>query len=60
MPDLFRPKNYPVRSPTDAKKRHGAAVNPPRLNEIGGMDKLHETYGVKKNSMTLRKPGGTK
>lgn len=57
---LFKPKAYPIRQPTEVKQKHGSMVNPPRLNQIGGMDKLHEKYGVKKNSMTLKKPGGTK
>lgn len=57
---LFKPKAYPIRQPTETKQRHGSMVNPPRMNQIGGMDKLNEKYGVKKNSMTLRKPGGTK
>ena len=57
---LFKPKAHPIRQPTETKLRHGSIMNPPRLNQIGGMDKLHETYGVKKNGMTLKKPGGTK
>ena len=57
---LFRPKAYPIRNPTDTKKKHGAIVNPPRMNQLGGLDKLHEPHGHFRNEMTLRKPGGTK
>lgn len=54
---LFRPKSYPARKPTDVRLNNGAIANPPRMSEIGGMDSLHK--GHRKNSMTLRKPGGT-
>ena len=57
---LFRPKAYPIRNPLDKKRHHGAVVNPPRMADIGGMDKLKEPHGHFKNDMTLRKPGGTK
>lgn len=62
MPDnsLFRPRAYPARKPTETSKQHGAILNPPRMSEIGGMDKLHEKYGKKPNSLNLRKPGGTR
>jgi hypothetical protein len=56
---LFRPKAYPIRKPTEVSKEHGRILNPPRMSEIGGMDKLHEKYGKKPNSLKLRKPGGT-
>ena len=57
--NLFRPKAYPARKPTETSKEHGRILNPPRMSEIGGMDKLHEKYGKKINSMRLKKPGGT-
>ena len=57
--NLFRPKAYPARKPTETSKDHGRIMNPPRMSEIGGMDKLHEKYGKKINSMRLKKPGGT-
>ena len=56
---LFKPKAFPARKPTDVKKQNGRILNPPRMSEIGGMDKLHEQYGKKSNNLTLRKPGGT-
>jgi len=37
MQTLFKPKMYPVRQPTDNKRRNGQVLNPPRLPEIGGM-----------------------
>lgn len=57
---LFRPKAYPARKPTETSKVHGNIMNPPRMSEIGGMDKLHEKYGKTVNQLKLRKPGGTK
>jgi len=56
---LFRPKAFPIRNPTDTKKQHGRVINPPRLNQMGGLDKLHEPNGHFKNNMNLSKPGGT-
>ena len=62
MPDnnLFRPKVYAARKPTETSKQHGAILNPPRMSEIGGLDKLHEKYGKKTNNLTIKKPGGTR
>jgi len=57
---LFRPKAYPIRKPTDVKLVNGSCHNPPRLSQLGGADKLQETYGMYKNDKTLRKPGGTR
>ena len=56
---LFRPKAYPIRKPTEVSKQHGRILNPSRMSELGGMDKLHEPYGKKVNNLKLRKPGGT-
>jgi hypothetical protein len=56
---LFRPAAYAIRKPTETSKEHGRVLNPPRMSEIGGMDKLHEKYGKKVNNLKLRKPGGT-
>ena len=56
---LFKPKNYPARKPTDTRLANGAILNPPRMSEIGGLSSLHKG-GHTKNQMTLKKPGGTK
>jgi len=56
---LFKPRAFPARKPTDVKKRNGRVLNPPRMAEIGGMDKLHEKYGKTVNQLKLTKPGGT-
>lgn len=57
---LFRPKAYPARKPTETSKQHGNILNPPRMSELGGLDKLHEKYSKKSNTLNLRKPGGTR
>ena len=58
--NLFKPKNYPARKPTDVRLHNGAVMNPPRMSEIGGLDALHKGGHVAKSHMNLRKPGGTK
>ena len=57
--NLFRPKAYPARKPTETSKQHGRILNPPRMSEIGGMDNIHEKYGKRSNNLTIKKPGGT-
>ena len=56
--NLFRPKNYPTRRPTDAKQENGAVVNPPRFMQVGGASSASKAHF--KNTLNLRKPGGTK
>lgn len=55
----LKPASYGIRDPLDLKKTKGRIVNPPRMNEIGGLDQLHEPYGHFKNEMTIKKPGST-
>ena len=57
---VFKPKSYAIRDPLSNKRHHGSVVNPPRMNELGGLDQLKEPHGHYKNDMSLRKPGGTK
>ena len=57
---LFKPKAFAIRNPTDLKRAHGRVVNPPRMNQMGGLDQLKEPHGHYKNDMNLKKPGGTK
>ena len=56
---LFKPKAFSIREPLDKKRHHGRIVNPPRMNQIGGLDQLNEPHGPFKNDMTLVKPGGS-
>ena len=53
---LFHPKAGGVRKPTDLSQTNGKVVNPPRTNQMGGLDKLHEPHGHFKNKMTVKKP----
>ena len=45
------------REPTSNTQDNGLIVNPPRLNQMGGLDKIHEKYGHFKNRMSIKKPG---
>lgn len=58
--DFMYPKAGSIRGPTDNAQNNGRIVNPPRLNQMGGFDKLKEKYGLFKNDKHIRKPGGTK
>lgn len=53
----MKPAGYGIRDPLDVKKNHGRVINPPRMNQFGGLDKLNEPYGHFKNEMTIKKPG---
>jgi hypothetical protein len=55
---MFRPKQFGVRMPTDNARRHGATLNPPRLPEIGGM--TTKNADQREASLTIKKPGGTR
>ena len=56
---MFYPKAYPIRQPTDNKKKHGDIVNPPRMAQLGGLSSTGKVSGLK-NDMRLRKPNDTK
>ena len=56
---LFKPKSFAIRAPLDTKRKHGRIVNPPRLNQMGGLDKANEPHGHYRNDMNLSKPGNT-
>lgn len=57
---VFKPKSYAIRNPLDKGRKHGQVVNPPRMNQLGGLDQIKEPHGHYKNDITLSKPGGTK
>lgn len=55
------PKAGSIRQPTSNSRHHGRIVNPPRMNQLAGLDQLHEPHGhYASKDMTIRKPGGTK
>ena len=56
---LFKPKAFSFRDPLDLKRQHGRITNPPRMNQMGGLDQLKEPHGHYKNDQNLRKPGDT-
>jgi hypothetical protein len=55
----LQPSARGQRSPTDNTKDNGLIVNPPRMNEIGGFDKIKEAHGPFKNRMSIRRPGSS-
>ena len=55
---LFAPKSYAIRQPTDNARKHGAIINPPRFPEMGGMTKSNADS--KEPDLRLKKPGGTR
>jgi len=57
--EFMKPASYSIRDPLDTKKNKGRIVNPPRLNQFGGLDQLHEPFGHFKNEMSVKKPSGT-
>ena len=57
--EWMKPAAYTIRDPLDLKKTKGRIINPPRMNQLGGLDQLHEPYGHFKNEMTVKKPGAS-
>lgn len=58
--DPLKARTVKARHPLDVNKRAGQHLNPPRMMEMGGASSLHPAGGIKRNSLSLRKPGGTK
>jgi hypothetical protein len=56
--EMFAPRSYAIRQPTDNNRRNGAILNPPRLPEIGGATK--NNMDKREDSLKLKKPGGTR
>jgi len=53
----LEPSAKNMRNPLDNRQDNGPVVNPPRLNQFGGLDKIKEPYGAFKNKMSIVKPG---
>jgi hypothetical protein len=53
----LEPSAKGMRNPLDNRQDNGPVVNPPRMNQFGGLDKLKEPYGAFKNKMSIVKPG---
>jgi len=58
--DPLKARSVKARNPLDTNKRNGQFLNPPRMMEMGGADALHKAGGPHKNSLTIKKPGGTR
>lgn len=56
--ELFKPKEYTIRTATNTGRRNGATINPPRLPEIGGMSTRNADK--REGELTIKKPGGTR
>ena len=67
QPGVVGPNSYPIRHPTEKKQEHGRMINPPRYNDLGGLDgpdKWHRDYltgsqSPQKNDITLERGGPT-
>lgn len=60
MPNKFlQPSDKGFRNPLDLNQENGFIVNPPRMNQQGGLDKIKEPKGPFKNSFMIKKPGST-
>jgi len=53
----LEPSAKGMRNPIDNRQDNGPVVNPPRMNQFGGLDKIKEPYGAFKNKMSIVKPG---
>ena len=58
--DPLKARTVKARSPLDTNQRAGQHLNAPRMMQMGGASALHVAGGPKRNSLSLRKPGGTK
>ena len=57
MPSRFlEPSPNGLRKPTDVQKENGQFINPPRMAEHGGLDKMSRI--AQKNPFTISKPNG--
>jgi len=45
MPGVVAPDRYPIRDPRDVSMQNGRNANPPRMIEIGGLDKQSKWDG---------------
>lgn len=52
---LFRPSERGRRDPLSNQKQNGRVANPPRMSEIGGLDR--SSKGFNRNDKTIQKPG---
>ena len=60
--EIFKPKGNPsIRKPTDNNMQNGQVFNPPRFSEFGGgANGTDINTRMRKNKMTIEKPGGTR
>jgi hypothetical protein len=52
---FLKPSNAGLRQPTDIQKENGQIVNPPRMAELGGLDKAMRIKDI--NPLAVVKPG---
>lgn len=58
--DPLKARSVKARSPLDTNQRNGQHLNAPRMMQMGGASSLSRPGGPHRNSLSLRKPGGTK
>jgi hypothetical protein len=60
MSDYMKPKQTGIRDVLSNAQMNGRVMNPPRMAQLGGLSSVHKKGAMKKNALTIRKPGDTK
>jgi hypothetical protein len=55
----LKPSSRGKRDPLSNAKNNGRIVNPPRMAELGGLSSVRKKGAMRKNELTIRKPGGS-
>lgn len=55
----LKPSSRGRREPLDNARMNGRVVNPPRMAELGGLTSPRKSTALKKNNLSIRKPGDT-
>ena len=56
---FLQPTSSGFRHPTDTVQMNGNIYNPPRMAQLGGMDKTKDPRGYHSNNIQVKKPGQT-
>mgnify|MGYP001608982824 CR=1 FL=1 len=55
----LKPSSRGRREPLDNGRMNGRVVNPPRMAELGGLSSPRKGNAMKKNNLSIKKPGDT-
>lgn len=56
---FLKPTSKGKRDVLSNSRENGRIVNPPRMAELGGLSSVRKGGAMKRNDLTIRKPGGT-